>query len=72
MTIPFFDPVLGENQLSALGLEGFGVDLGRFGEAAGTCDGGGRFELCLIQDVLLLLGHLLGNLFLLDGAVELL
>ena len=27
MTIPFFDPVLGENELTALGLEGFGVDL---------------------------------------------
>jgi len=25
MTIPFFNPVLGENELTTLGLEGFGV-----------------------------------------------
>ena len=72
MAIPFFNPVLGENELTALCLKGFGVDLCRFGEAASTCDGGGRFEFCLIKDVLLLFGHLLGDLFLLDGAVELL
>ena len=42
MTIPFFNPVLGKNELYTLRLKGYGVDLGRFGEAAGTCDGDGR------------------------------
>ena len=42
MTIPFFDPVLSENELATLRLKGFGVTLKRKNLPAAK---GGRFLL---------------------------